>query len=95
MPVTASTSGQPVHGDRHWGGTATRWRWSPLGELAGGLAGPAGAHRHEVQVVPPGGGGRARVGTGVFALGTQIEVVPLRLAATVPEPSWWWRLVHN
>ena len=45
--------------------------------------------------VPPGGPQGTRVGTALFALGTQIRAVPLRLAATVPEPSWWWRLIHD
>ena len=49
----------------------------------------------KLQPVPPGGEAGTRVGTALFALGTQMEAVPLRLAATVPEPSWWWRLVHN
>jgi hypothetical protein len=39
------------------------------------------------------------VGTGaghaLYALGQQIESVPLTLTRTLPEPSWWWRLVHN
>jgi hypothetical protein len=45
--------------------------------------------------LPPGGTAGTRVGTAFYALGTQIEAVPLRLAATLPEPSWWWRLIHN
>lgn len=45
--------------------------------------------------VAPGGGRGIRVGTALFALGAQIQLVPLALATTVPEPSWWWRLVHR
>ncbi len=46
--------------------------------------------------VPPGRPARAPgSGTARFALGDQIESVPLKLGATVPEPSWWWRLVHG
>jgi D-alanyl-D-alanine carboxypeptidase (penicillin-binding protein 5/6) len=48
-----------------------------------------------VQRVAPGGRAGSQVGTTTFRLGTQVESVPLRLASTVPEPSWWWRLVHN
>ena len=48
-----------------------------------------------VRPVPAG----ARQGTGaghvVYALGTQRESVPLTLTATLPEPTWWWRLMHN
>ncbi len=49
----------------------------------------------ELAPVPPGSASGRTVGKTVYALGTQTEQVPLRLATTVPEPSWWWRLVHN
>ncbi len=49
----------------------------------------------EVQPVAAGGAGGTPVGTASFRLGSQTEAVPLRLASTVPEPSWWWRLVHD
>jgi hypothetical protein len=45
--------------------------------------------------VPAGGHGGRVVGTAVYGLGVQLAAVPLKLASTVPEPSWWWRLVHN
>ncbi len=45
--------------------------------------------------VVPGSPRRTTVGNALFALGQQIEVVPLELGATVPEPSWWWRLLHQ
>lgn len=45
--------------------------------------------------VSPGGRGGTQVATTTYRLGSQVASVPLRLAATVPEPSWWWRLVHN
>ena len=45
--------------------------------------------------VPPGGPRGSRAGTARFTLGSQSELVPLRLRATVPEPSWWWRLIHG
>lgn len=97
VPVTASTSGQSAGtvtaywgGNRHQVGVVT----SQAAQLLG-WPGQRVLTATKLQVVPPGGGAGTRVGTGLFALGTQIEVVPLRLAATVPEPSWWWRLVHN
>jgi hypothetical protein len=46
-------------------------------------------------VVPPGSPAGTLVGTSVYAIGTQFEAVELRLSATVPEPSVWWRLQHN
>ena len=45
--------------------------------------------------VPAGGPPGSQVGTADFTLGSQSESVPLTLASTVPEPSWWWRLLHN
>ena len=45
--------------------------------------------------VPPGGRRGRPAGQVVFGLGDQLAAVPLRLATTVPEPSWWWRLVHG
>jgi D-alanyl-D-alanine carboxypeptidase (penicillin-binding protein 5/6) len=49
----------------------------------------------KVRSVPAG----ARQGTGaghvIYVLGTQRESVPLTLTATLPEPTWWWRLMHN
>jgi D-alanyl-D-alanine carboxypeptidase (penicillin-binding protein 5/6) len=45
--------------------------------------------------VPPGARVGRTVGQIVFSLGAQVRTVPLKLAGTVAEPSWWWRLVHN
>ena len=36
-----------------------------------------------------------RAGDALYALGQQIESVPLTITGTLPEPSWWWRLVHG
>lgn len=49
------------------------------------------------RVRPVAAGGRegTAVATTEYRLGAQVESVSLRLASTVPEPSWWWRLVHN
>lgn len=45
--------------------------------------------------VPPGGPRGSSVGTARFSLGSQAQTVPLQLSSTVPEPSWWWRLLHG
>ena len=60
-----------------------------------GWPGQTVATRTRVRPVPAGGRPGLRVGTVSFALGEQSEAVPLRLAAGVPQPSWWWRLVHH
>jgi serine-type D-Ala-D-Ala carboxypeptidase (penicillin-binding protein 5/6) len=45
--------------------------------------------------VAPGTRARARAGVAYYALGTQIESVPLTLTSTLPEPTTWWRVVHG
>ena len=35
------------------------------------------------------------VGTARVRLGSESATVPLRLAASVPEPGWWWRALHG
>ncbi len=45
--------------------------------------------------VPPGSGAGTRVGATIYAIGTQFQVVALRLSESVPEPSVWWRLRHG
>jgi hypothetical protein len=47
-----------------------------------------------LDVVPPGATVGRHVGAAGFVLGTQLQLVPVELGGTVPEPSWWWRLVH-
>jgi serine-type D-Ala-D-Ala carboxypeptidase (penicillin-binding protein 5/6) len=49
----------------------------------------------ELRPVAPGSQKGSTVGSAMFALGSQIQVVPLELATTIPEPSLWWRLVHR
>ena len=49
----------------------------------------------ELRPVGPGSQKGSTVGSALYALGAQIQVVPLELATTVPEPSLWWRLVHR
>ncbi len=35
------------------------------------------------------------VGTAIVRLGSETVTAPLRLAATVPRPGWWWRALHG
>jgi hypothetical protein len=47
-------------------------------------------------VAPSGGPTPARqVGSATFTLGRQSEVVVLRATRTLPEPTWWWKALHN
>ena len=73
-----------------------RWRPWP-GEGRGCWAGRARRVASVVKfgAVPAGARAGTRAGNALYALGQQIESVPLTITATVPEPSWWWRLVHG
>jgi D-alanyl-D-alanine carboxypeptidase len=97
VPVTVATADRVVGAATvTWGGSA-----HPVPIVTAGGAwllawpGQTVASTSGLSPVPPGSTKGSRVGTAMFSLGTQIEVVPLRLASTVPEPSWWWRLVHG
>jgi hypothetical protein len=97
VPEVVATAGQPAGTvTAQWGGVSHE-----VGVDAAAGAWVAGWPGQRVHVttdllpVPPGARAGRRVGTATFALGAQSEVVPLLLAATVPEPSWWWRLLHN
>ena len=35
------------------------------------------------------------VGTVRFTLGSEIATVPVRLDHRLPEPDWWWKVLHN
>jgi len=97
VPVTLATKGAPAGTvTATWGGqvhTATYVHaaeaWLP------GWPGQAIRSLTHFTKVPPGATAGTSVGSTVFAIGSQFEVVPLRLVQTVPEPSVWWRLQHT
>jgi D-alanyl-D-alanine carboxypeptidase (penicillin-binding protein 5/6) len=97
VPVAVATKGAAV-------GTATAvWggRPHPVSVVAADSASLLGWPGQQVVAVTTlrpvraGGPRGSPVGSARFTLGSQSESVPLTLAATVPEPSWWWRLLHN
>lgn len=45
--------------------------------------------------VTPGSRAGTRVGTVLYSLGTERQATPVVLEGTVPEPDWWWRLLHG
>jgi hypothetical protein len=97
VPVAVASPGRMVGTvTATWGGQRHR-----VGVVTSKLAfvlGWPGQHvvsATKLEPVPAGGAGGRRVGTALYALGSQIQAVPLALATTVPEPSWWWRLIHN
>ncbi len=97
VPVTVSNAGAAVgSATTTWGGrtyrvpvvTARRaWLFGWPGQQVESAT--------ELRPVAPGSEKGSTVGSALFALGDQIQVVPLELATTVPEPSLWWRLVHH
>jgi hypothetical protein len=97
VPVSVTTRGQMLGTvTASWGGTQHKVAVVASRQaLLLGWPGQRVAAGTKLLPVPAGGSGGHRVGTALFALGNQIEAVPLQLAATVPEPSWWWRLVHD
>jgi hypothetical protein len=81
----------------------TDWNGAPhrVGAIASGGAWLLGWPGQKVAsvvrfgTVPPGAKAGRQVGDALYALGQQIVSVPLTTTRTVPEPSWWWRLVHG
>jgi hypothetical protein len=97
VQVTVATAGQSaavVTAD--WGGTSHRSRVvAAQGAWVAAWPGQRVTATAKLVPVPPGGKSGRTVGEAVYTLGSQVESVPLKLASTVQEPSWWWRLVHN
>ncbi len=97
VPVKVVSSGTVVgSATSTWGGTAHRV--PVVAADTAWLAAWPGQQVHSltrVATVPPGSPAGTRAGTALFGLGTQLVAVPLRLGSTVPEPSWWWRLLHS
>jgi D-alanyl-D-alanine carboxypeptidase (penicillin-binding protein 5/6) len=95
--VTVATAGHVVGAvATTWGGTihlapyvTAEGAWLP------GWPGQPVATMSRYTAVPPGSRAGTRVGTTLFAIGSEFEAVDLELAGTVPEPSAWWRLAHS
>ena len=97
VPVQVATGGQRLmtaavtwNGQPHRVGVVTT-----QGAWLMGWPGQQVTSAVEVRSVPA--GARRGTGTGhvVYVLGSQRQSVPLTLTATLPEPTWWWRLIHN
>jgi D-alanyl-D-alanine carboxypeptidase len=97
VPVTVATEGAVVGtASAAWGGQTHQV--AVVAARSASLLGWPGQQVAAVTTlrrVRPGGLRGSAVGAARFTLGVQAETVPLRLDATVPEPSWWWRLLHN
>ncbi len=96
VPVPAVTEGTVVRmASADWGGVnhevpavATRSAW--LLGLPGQRVAVTTAPLSPSTESPRSGAGTVR-----FTLGQQTETVPLRLLHRVPEPTWWWKALHN
>jgi hypothetical protein len=79
-----------------WGGTAHTVR-AVAGQGAWFAAWPGQKVAAVVRParMAPGAKAGTHAGDAYFALGQQIASVPVRTTATVPEPSWPWRLLHG
>lgn len=97
VPVSVASAGQAVGTvTATWGGQRHRVEViTSKGAFLVAWPGQRVAAASKLSSVPAGGSGGRRVGTASFALGSQVQMVPLALATTVPEPSWWWRLIHG
>jgi len=97
VPVTVASAGQSVGTvTAKWGGRGHRVEVvASKGAFLIAWPGQQVAAASKLSPVPAGGSEGRRVGTASFALGGQVQTVPLALATTVPEPSWWYRLIHG
>jgi D-alanyl-D-alanine carboxypeptidase (penicillin-binding protein 5/6) len=97
VPVTVATKGA-VAGTvtATWGGRPHTVSYATAaGAWLPGWPGQQVKSMTRFVTVPPGATSGTYVGSSIFAIGSQFQVVPLRLAQTVPEPSVWWRLQHT
>ena len=83
--VTATWGGQ-VHAATYVTATGA---WLP------GWPGQTVVSKTAFRSVPPGSSAGTRVGSTIYAIGSQFQVVSLKLNETVQEPSVWWRLRHG
>ncbi|MEI7860890.1 MAG: hypothetical protein WCI26_13790, partial [Acidimicrobiales bacterium] len=79
-----------------WGGVAHQVPYvTGSGGWLPGWPGQKVVSANRFIAVPPGSRPGTVVGSAEFTIASQIESVPLQLAAVVPEPSAWWRLAHS
>ena len=97
VPVLAAPAHQPVGSvGARWGGrvhgvAAVTARDAWLAGWPGGQVASTVTFGH----VAPGAGPGTVVGSAAYALSEERQSVPVVLAGPVPEPTWWWRLLHG
>jgi hypothetical protein len=97
VPVTVATTGAPAGSvTTVWGGQPHSARYVTASEAwLPGWPGQEVKSMTRFVAVPPGSPARTLVGSSIYAIGSQFQVVQLRLIEPVPEPSVWWRLQHT
>ncbi len=97
VPVTVATAGATVGSvTTVWGGQPHTARYVTASDAwLPGWPGQVVKSMTRFVAVPPGSPARTLVGSSIYAVGLQFQVVRLRLIETVPEPSVWWRLQHT
>ena len=97
VPVTVATRGAPAGSViATWGGqTHAATFASGAGAWLPGWPGQQVKAMNRFVAVPAGAAAGTTVGAAMFAIGSEFQVVPLRLTRAVPEPSMWWRLAHT
>ena len=94
VPVPVVTAGQTIStASTEWGGTA---KIEPVvAENGAWLVGVPG--QRVVATMAPSASKPRGLSAGAvrFALGPETETVPVRLVRRMPEPGWWWKVLHN
>ena len=97
VPVTVATKGALAGSvSSIWGGQTHAATYAMGGDAwLPGWPGQQVKVTNRFVAVRPGATSGTTIGASVFAIGSELQVVPLRLTRTVPEPSMWWRLAHT
>ncbi len=94
VPVPVVTAGQTIStASTEWGGTATV---EPVvADNGAWLVGVPG--QRVVATMAPSASKPEGLSAGAvrFSLGPETETVPVRLVRRMPEPGWWWKVLHN
>ncbi len=96
-PVTMADNHRPVGAALGGGTSASRAVHIVPGHTVSFVGWPGQAGSMSIFFRAVGDGARAgtKVGVARYRLGPQVATVPLVTAGRVPEPDWWWRLLHG
>ena len=94
VPVPVVTAGQTIStASTEWGGTA---KVEPVvADNGAWLVGVPGQRVVATMAPSASKPGSLSAGAVRFTLGPETETVPVRLVRRMPEPGWWWKVLHN